>query len=295
MKYFLVLAFAAVAFAATIKSPGFGLSPFTEDGEIEVVYENEDGTQEIAPSFILSWQVRRMIRRFQKQMPCGFPKYGIPPLAPLKKSEVDVHFESGIVETFDQLTRFRVDGLDDFNINRFKLNIILSKVTFDITFKNIRASAPHYTTNTILDALRQLGLSVQYEGDGSLDFGLKNLRIAGTLKYKIPILWGSTKITSLRATITLESANSEITGIFGESKWNKLLNDKLASFIESGINDNQQLITDSIENTVVPRVNQMLKGNDFWTLLDSILSSDSGTSEDDPIETNCVAPEDPWA
>lgn len=197
--------------------------------------------------------------------------------------------------TLDQLTRFRLDGLDDFKINKFKLNIIKSKVTFDFTFKNIRASAPRYDTNTILDALRQLGLSVKYEGDGTLDFGLENLRVAGTLKYKIPILWGSIKILSLKTTISLESCNSEITGILGEGKLNRLLNDKLAGFIETGINDNQQLISETIENTLVPRVNKLLKGNDFWTLIDLILSSDDGTSEDDPIVTKCVPPADPWA
>ncbi|XP_014099407.2 uncharacterized protein [Bactrocera oleae] len=295
MKYFLALTFAAVAFAATIKGPDFRPSPITEDSEIEVIYENEDGTQEIAPFFILSWQARRMIRKLQKEMPCGFPEYGIPPLAPLKKSEVDVHFESGMLETFDELSRLRLDGLDDFVINRFKLNIILSKVTFDITFSNIRASASHYDTKTIVDGLRQLGLSVQYEGDGTLDFGLKNLRVAGTLKYKIPMLWGSMRITSLKVTITVESCNSEINGFFGEGKLNRLLNDKLASLIESGINDNQQIISETIENTLVPRVNKKLKGKDFWTILDAILSSDDGTSEDDPIVTKCVAPEDPWA
>lgn len=52
----------------------------------------------VAPSFILSWQARRMIRRLQMEMPCGFPQYGIPPLAPLKKSEVDVRLERGMVE-----------------------------------------------------------------------------------------------------------------------------------------------------------------------------------------------------
>lgn len=46
MKYFLALTFAAVAFAATIKGPDFRPSPITEDSEIEVIYENEDGTQE---------------------------------------------------------------------------------------------------------------------------------------------------------------------------------------------------------------------------------------------------------
>ncbi|XP_036344450.1 uncharacterized protein LOC118753847 [Rhagoletis pomonella] len=295
MKYLLVVAFAACAFAGALQRPESKLSPIDADSEIEVIYENEDGVQEIAPTFIISWQIRRAIRRLQKQMPCGFPQYGIPPLAPLKKSEVSVHYEHGILDTAEELTRFRVDGLDDFKINKFKLNIVLSKITFDFTFRNIRASAPQYATNTILDALNQLGVSVQYEGDGSLDFSLKNLRVSGTLKYKIPLLWGSIRITSLKTKIALEGCDSNITGILGESKLNELLNRRLENAVISGINDNQNQISESIENTVVPRVNALLKGNDFWDILDKILNSDGAESEDEPIKTSCVAPEDPWA
>ncbi|CAD6997373.1 uncharacterized protein LOC105665409 [Ceratitis capitata] len=297
MKYFVVLAFLAVAFAATLKKgPETELSsPFNADSEIEVINGDEERIQEIAPSFILSWQLRRFIRKFQKQMPCGFPQYGIPPLAPLKKSEASVHFESGIFETLDLFTRLRVDGLDDFKINKFKLNVIFKKITFDFTFNNIRATAPFYSTDTILDALNQLGLSVQYEGDGSLEFGLKKLRIAGTLKYKIPLLWGSIKILSLKTTISLGECESNITGFLGDGALNSLMNKKLESAVLGGINNNQQLISESIENNLVPYVNSLLKGNDFWTLIDLILSGDDGASEDDEIVTNCVAPEDPWA
>lgn len=56
MKLFLVLAFSAVAFAATIKNPVFRPSPIDEDSEIEVIYENEDGTQE-SKSTILHFHV----------------------------------------------------------------------------------------------------------------------------------------------------------------------------------------------------------------------------------------------
>lgn len=173
--------------------------------------------------------------------------------------------------------------------------MLTSKITFDFLFKNIVASASQYDTNTILDAMRQLGLSVQYEGEGTLNFGLKNLRIAGTIKYKIPILWGSIKITSMKTQVSLGSCTSEITGFMGNGAINRMINRQIENFVEMGINNNQNEISDLIEDNLVPKVNKMLKGNDFWTLIDMIFSSSEGESEDDPIVVNCVAPADPWA
>ncbi|XP_075150491.1 uncharacterized protein LOC142224593 [Haematobia irritans] len=308
MRFLLVLAFATVALAGTVlPNHGSSLRPMSQkvdayvsdllenEGEIEYVVDHEDGTAEVAPQFILSWQIRRMIRKVQKQMPCGWPQYGIPPLAPLKLREAEISLKKGILETVDKVWKLRVDGLDNFKIQKFKLNMFTSKITFDFLFKNIVASASKYETDTILDAMRQLGLSVEYEGDGTLDFGLKNLRIAGTLKYKLPILWGSIKITSLKTQITLESCTSEITGFMGDGSINRMINRQIENFVEMGINNNQAEISDFIEDNLVPKVNKMLKGNDFWTLIDMIFSSSEGESEDDPIVSNCVAPADPWA
>ena len=200
-----------------------------------------------------------------------------------------------ISRTIDRVVRLLVEGLDNFKIQKFKLNIITSKVTFDFLFKNINISADKYETDTILDLMRQLGLSVQYEGDGSLEFGLKNLRIAGVLRYKIPILWGSIKITSLKTEFSLEECNSDITGILGDGSLNKMINRKLESAVVSGLNDNSQQLSDFIEDNLVPKVNKILKGNDFWTLIDYIFTNTEGENEDDPIITNCVPPTDPWA
>lgn len=173
--------------------------------------------------------------------------------------------------------------------------MIFSKVTFDFTFKNIKANAAKYDTDTLIDLLRKLGVSVEYEGDGTLDFGLVNLRLKGTLKYKIPILWGSIKITSLQTQITLEKCNSDISGFMGTGSLNRVINNQVETLVETGINDNQNAISNLIEETLVPKVNKILKGNNFWTLLDYILSSSDGESESDPIVTKCVPPPDPWA
>ncbi|SPP82526.1 uncharacterized protein LOC117584691 [Drosophila guanche] len=264
------------------------------NGDIDLFSEPEEGV-EVAPQFIVSWQARRYIRKLQKQMECGWPSLGIPVLAPLRVNEFDLDFKRGIFETLNNVFHLKIAGLNDFTISKFKLNIIKSKVTFDFLFKNIDTTAEKYSTDTLIDALRQLGLSVEYEGTGDLLFDLVNLRIAGTLKYKLPMLWGSAKITSLKTTISLESVKSDISGFMGHGSLNRAINSQLENVVVKLINNNQQGISDTIEDTIVPRVNKMLKGKDFWTIVDLIISSSDGEQEDDPIVVDCEPQADPWA
>ncbi|TMW43510.1 hypothetical protein DOY81_011409, partial [Sarcophaga bullata] len=273
MRFLLVLAFATVCFGRYRKNgssahmsdriDAYVLDLLENNGEIEMAVDHEEGTVEIAPQFIVSWQVRRFIRKLQKQMPCGWPQYGIPALAPYKIREGEFSYDLGVLKTIDKVVRFLVEGLDDFKIQKFKLNVITSKVTFDFMFQNINISADKYETDTILDFMRQLGLSVQYEGDGSLEFGLKNLRIAGVLRYKIPILWGSIKITSLKTEFSLDECTSDITGILGDGNLNQMINRQLESAVVLRLNDNSQQISDFIEDNLYPKLIRWLKGNGF--------------------------------
>lgn len=103
MRLLLVLGFVALAAAGSMrpmsdKIDNYVIDLIDNDGEIEVVIDNEEGTMAPAPQFILSWQVRRMIRKLQKQMPCGWPELGIPPLAPLRITEAEFSLKRGILE-----------------------------------------------------------------------------------------------------------------------------------------------------------------------------------------------------
>ncbi|XP_037712083.1 uncharacterized protein LOC119548691 [Drosophila subpulchrella] len=297
MRFLVVLAcLVAVCAASTLpnKVQQRLLEMADQNGDIDLFVEPEVGV-EVAPQFIVSWQARRFIRKLQKQMECGWPQYGIPVLAPLRINEIDLDFKKGIFETVNNVFRLKVAGLDDFQIKKFKLNVITSKVTFDFLFENIDTTAQKYSTDTVIDALRQLGLSVEYEGSGELLFDLINLRIAGTLKYKLPMLWGSAKITSLKTTISLESVTSDISGFMGDGKINRAINSQLENIVVKAINDNQDTISDTIEDAIVTPVNKALKGKDFWTVVDLILSSSDGESEDDPIVVDCDPADDPWA
>ncbi|KAL9874791.1 uncharacterized protein ACN427_013169 [Glossina fuscipes fuscipes] len=300
MRFLIILAFATVVVGSKdlLTSKAYDVDQHVLEllegkQRIDLLEADDDGVVEIGPRFILSWQIRRLLRKLALQMPCGWPEYGIPPLAPLKLREGELHFEKGPLNTTDKITRFRIDGLDKFKIKKFKLNMFTSKITFDFLFRYLQASADDYETDTILNALRELGLFVKYEGGGDLKFGLKNVRIAGVLRYNMPILWGSIKITSLRTEISLEKCNSEIHGLLGNGSINKFVNRQVENLVETLLNENQDTLADLIEDNLVPIANKILKGTDFWALIDWIFSSDE--NEDDPIISDCIPPTDPWA
>lgn len=47
---------------------------------------------------ILNSQAKKAVRNFLHQMPCGWPEYGIPPLAPYTNPDLQVHVAKSVVE-----------------------------------------------------------------------------------------------------------------------------------------------------------------------------------------------------
>ena len=167
-----------------------------------------------------------------------------------------------------QFLRFRFDGLDQMEIRKLKVSYTFNKkVKFHFVFKELKAVAAVLNTDTFLDVLEQLGLSVRYEGSGPLEFALENLSIEGQFKYKLPLIFGSIKIYKFQATVTLGSVRSNIGGILGNGKMNSFVNDQIEDLIPAFINGNQAEISARIEENFVPRVNAKLKGKKIWYLL----------------------------
>ncbi|XP_055848359.1 uncharacterized protein LOC129913617 [Episyrphus balteatus] len=293
MRLLVVLLALTAVVLAEIEDYDIDLVPDESSSEIDSPIKSAG---QIQPRFIISWQVRRQLKKLRKRMPCGFPDQGVPPLAPYRLEELKYDLKTSLVETINDIFRFKVDGLDNFKIKKFTLNIIKRRVQFNFLFKKIRLTGK-YNTNTLVKALNDLGVNVRYEGQGDLDFSLEKLQVSGNLKYKLPILIGSAKITEFYATVEVGNCKSNITGLAGEGKYNRFLNDKLESSVVSGINDNKDGVSAKIEQAFVPRVNKALKGTNFWDIWDYIFNSGSkeeeeGSDVDDDI---CIPPPDPWA
>ncbi|SPP82527.1 uncharacterized protein LOC117584692 [Drosophila guanche] len=220
---------------------------------------------------ILNGSAKKVLNALLEQMPCGWPEYGIPPLAPYTNADLKIHLAESFVESMLQFLRFRFDGLENMEIKKLKISYTFNKkVQFHIKFKQLKASAHFLDTDTFVDMLKQLGLSVRYESSGPMSFALENLSIQGQFKYKMPFMFGSIKIYKFQCAIGLGGVSSNIGGVMGNGRINEFINDMIEYEVPAFINGQQAAISKQIEEIFVPMINQKLKGHKIWYLLSKI-------------------------
>ncbi|XP_061389269.1 uncharacterized protein LOC133324443 [Musca vetustissima] len=237
-------------------------------------FMNDETIDVETKGLILNSQAKKAVRNFVNQMPCGWPEYGIPPLAPYTNPDLEIHVVQSFVDSIVQALKFRFDGLDDMEIKKLKVSYTFNKkVKFHFNFKELKAKASVLNTDTFVDLMRELGISVRYEGSGPMEFALENLSLQGQFKYKMPFIFGSIKIYKFECTVTLGGVRSNIGGILGNGRINEFVNDQIDYLVPAIINGNQRKISDTIEQVIVPRVNQMMKGKKIWSMLGMLSNS----------------------
>ncbi|TDG46227.1 hypothetical protein AWZ03_007303 [Drosophila navojoa] len=223
---------------------------------------------------ILNSQAKKAVRNLMEHLPCGFPEYGIPPLAPYTNADLNIHLAESVIDSLLQFLRFRFDGLETMEIKKLKVSYTFNKkVQFHFKFKELKASAHFLNTDTLIDLLQELGLSVRYEGSGPLAFSLEDLTIQGSFKYKMPFIFGSIKIYNFECVVGLGGVNSHIGGILGNGRINEMINDIVDYQVPALINGHQKEISERIEAFFVPLVNERLKGHKVWFLLKQLTNT----------------------
>ncbi|KAL5281732.1 hypothetical protein ACFFRR_005213 [Megaselia abdita] len=257
MKVFVVLfAVVAAACAGTIDSP------FEAQGRS------------------ISSSIEDAITDFRDQMPCGFESLGIGPLAPARISEQGVDFQRQSFGVEGEVHDLVLYGLNKFNILKCKANAITSKVQVTLDWpEEIKAEITNYILKSFV---KQRGLTVNLVGDGLVDFALQGLTIDLNLKYSLSIVTQKIKIKELKVVISLNDCVSHITGLLGDGFVNRKINEFICEFILVGLNDNQQGITNNIEDTVKPILNKFLEEHPLSELVGG------GNGEPKPV---CVPPQ----
>ncbi|XP_037960306.1 uncharacterized protein LOC119689533 [Teleopsis dalmanni] len=278
MKKFIIVLLAVLAFVAASDVDSFTENDWKNFLEDRSISASDRG-------LILNGQAKKAVNNLLEQLPCGFPEYGIPPLAPYTNPDLEIHLARSVVDSLLQFLRFRFDGLDNMIIKKLKVSYTFNKkVKFHFIFPELKAKSQTLNTDTLVDMMKKLGLSVRYEGSGPMEFALRNLSIEGQFKYKMPFIFGSIKIYKFEATVTLGGVDSNIGGILGNGSINELINDEIESAIPAFINGNQKEISAMIEEIFVPTVNAKLKGKKIWYLLGQLGNSNK----------KCIPPPEPW-
>lgn len=211
-------------------------------------------------------------------MPCGFPGLGIPPLAPLKINHQEININHPAIRLVGSIDNFRLNGLNDFDIAEMKVNAITSKVTFRFIFNNVNV-------DTLYDfqlMLKKAGFTINMVGAGPAKFAIKDMQIWGVMKYSLGVLSGKLKLKTLEVRTHIGDVESDIEGILGEGVVNHKMNDVLAEAVELAVNENEDMIADTIEAIALPAVNSVL---DEFKLTDLVGSIGGG---DGTEKTECI-------
>ncbi|XP_032311254.1 uncharacterized protein LOC116654468 [Drosophila ananassae] len=259
MKYFVaLLAFVAVASAGTVGVP----------------IDNHS----------IASTVVDLIEGVKEQMPCGFTGLGIPPLAPLRIDHKNIDIDTEALKAEGTVDHFRLNGLNEFDIDEMKINALTSKVTYKFTFRDVNVD----TQYDLKVLLKKYGFTVNLIGAGHAKFAIKDMVIWGTLKYSLGVISGNLKLKSLEVRTHLGEVDSEIEGILGDGTINEKMNEYLAEAVELAINENEDLITDTIESIALPVVNSIL---DDVSIADVIAGGTGGEGGEKEV---CIPPEFDW-
>ncbi|XP_064542151.1 uncharacterized protein LOC135431131 [Drosophila montana] len=229
----------------------------------------------------ISSTVVDVIEGVKEQMPCGFPGAGIPPIAPLRIDHKNVDIDTAAVKMKGSVEHFRLNGLNEFDIDEMKVNAITSKVTYKFIFRDVNVD----TTYDLEMQLKKYGFTIKMIGAGHAKFAIKDMVIWGTLKYSLGMLSGKLSLKSLEVRTHLGEVDSEIEGLLGDGTVNEKLNVYLAEAVEMVINENEDLIAETIEQVALPVVNNVL---DDINITDVIAGGEGGEKE------VCIPPELDW-
>ncbi|EDW03223.1 GH10611 [Drosophila grimshawi] len=248
-----------------------------------VAYANAAAVGEPIDSHSISSTVVDVIEGMKEQMPCGFPGLGIPPIAPLRIDHKNIDIDTETLKMKGSIEHFRLNGLNDFDIDEMKVNAITSKVTYKFNFRDVNVD----TTYDMDMLLKKYGFTIKMIGAGHAKFAIKDMTIWGTLKYSLGVISGKLKLKSLDVRTHLGEVDSEIEGMLGDGNVNEMMNEYLAEAVEMAINENEDMIAETIEQIALPAVNSVLEE----VSIGDIIAGGDGEGGEKEV---CIPPELDW-
>lgn len=174
------------------------------------------------------------------------------------------------------LLRLKVEGLDTLQVKDLKLTALLKKkAKFHVQFKRLRVSSTQFQTNTLVDLLKTMGISLRYNGTGPLNFTINDLDIVGSTQFTMPIIWGSVEIYNFESSIKVGSVNSKIGLLQNNRVINEMLNKQIENLLPEFINSNKGALNPIIRKQILPMLNKALKGTKIWSLISLWFNSGS--------------------
>lgn len=205
------------------------------------------------------------IKDFRKQMPCGFPEIGIPPLAPLQIAKKSIQLNGDGFVIFKELSDIRIDGLNDFNIKHVTESGLPKQIELEFFWNKISLTA-----NYVLHVL-----SVQTDEkvlirSGQIKFSVGMLKALGEVRYNFESSSDKLSLKKLKVYVLLDEVKSEIDGL---SKY-PIINNKINNIIEKWVllvvNDYWDKLAEFTDTVVLEKINEKISDKTVSELLNII-------------------------
>ncbi|XP_053958453.1 uncharacterized protein LOC128863354 [Anastrepha ludens] len=138
-------------------------------------------------------------------------------------------------------------------------------IDYDFNFPNITAVGK-FKLSDLLDLRNILGLRSDFKAQGDFNIGFENLRLNGSFRYDLPIIFGSFRIHDLQMTLSLESVSFQLQGVINSKSITNRLNNLLEQQVLIQFNKYKSIISWLAAHTLETQVNRLLFGKKIWYL-----------------------------
>ncbi|XP_040151371.1 uncharacterized protein LOC120893500 [Anopheles arabiensis] len=209
----------------------------------------------------------KFLEDFRLSMVCPNPALGIPVLAPFELEHVEMELKDRLIQFKGELNKVVVDGLNEFEIVKIDVKPLKLRVDFELFFGALRTKGKYKTKLKLIGVL-------PVNRFGSFRFDLKGLTVKGGAS--VAISGDKLQVRDLVITPTLKSVRSDVRGIFLNPVASFAFNRMVELAVPGLINNNQQAITQAIEQQLKPAINEMLGDISLQDLIDMITSGGEG-------------------
>ncbi|XP_055603653.1 uncharacterized protein LOC129751908 [Uranotaenia lowii] len=212
------------------------------------------------------------IEQFKQIMPCGIPDLGVPVLVPFELEHTEFGFEqSGLLQVETELNDIFVDDLNNFDIVKIDVKLLQLQVDFGFFFHSIKSTGQYKAKGTVL------GL-IPFNRGGKFAFNVNGLSLEGSIK--IGIEGENVFIKEFKLRPIVNSVDSKFENVFILPLNTFIFNKVVEAVIPNFLRDNQEQVTQFLEDALVPQVNGLL--GEFT--LDDLMGMVTGNSS---LPTEC--------
>uniref|UniRef100_A0A0C9QVK9 L_3 protein n=1 Tax=Fopius arisanus TaxID=64838 RepID=A0A0C9QVK9_9HYME len=186
----------------------------------------------------------------------GNDTLSVPIIDPFYSKELPLEINQEKVKVNAVIKELHVDGLAGYIVDLAKISIS-GKVSFDLTFPEIKSTGTYSLQGVVMD-----GIDVY--GDGEFQVSLKNFTIKTVIAVNII---GELKIKSINLKIGLGALDLKATGIFNDENTSILLSEIISDMAPELILDYHDQITTPASAYLVEIINVLLAGKSLKDLI----------------------------